>query len=146
MFTNYYGQFGNPYFEADGRVWDRDLMAADAAGYLPDDLVALPEPTWDRFPDDQPLSADEARTLLWLFAGDIGRAARYYRMPPKRLGTFVRHSSRMLQSFTRRASAFSIWPKRSYSKRCSLTIPSGAIPQLVIFSPNRRRAERGFTL
>jgi hypothetical protein len=95
MFTNYYGQFGNPYFEADGRVWDRDLMPADAAGYLPDDLVALPEPTWDRSPDDQPLSADEARTLLWLFAGDIGRAARYYRMPPKRLRTFVRHSSRI---------------------------------------------------
>jgi hypothetical protein len=42
MFTNYYGQFGNPYFGADGHVWDRDLMPSDATGYLPDDLVALP--------------------------------------------------------------------------------------------------------
>jgi hypothetical protein len=95
MFTNYYGQFGNPYFEADGHVWDRDLMPPDAAGYLPDDLVSLPEPTWDLFPDDQPLSADEARSLLWLFAGDIGRATRYDRMPPERVRAFVMHSSRV---------------------------------------------------
>lgn len=95
MFTNYYGQFGNPFFEADGHVWDRDLMPPDAAGYLPDDLVALPEPTWDRFPDDHPLSADEARTLLWLFAGDVRKAARYYKMPPQRLRNFVTYSSRI---------------------------------------------------
>ena len=95
MFTNYYSQLGNPFFEAEGHVWDRDLMPPDAAGYLPDDLVALPEPTWDRFPDDQPLSADEARTLLWMFAGNVSRAARYYKMPPPRLRAFVRHSSRI---------------------------------------------------
>ena len=95
MFTNYYSQLGNPFFEADGHVWDRDLMPPDASGYLPDDLVVLPEPTWDSFPDDQPLSADEARTLLWLFAGDVSKAARYYKMPPQRLRAFVTHSSRI---------------------------------------------------
>ena len=95
MFTNYYGQFGNPYFEADGYAWDRELMPPDAAGYLPDDLVALPKPTWDSFPDNQPLSADETRTLLWLFAGDVSKAARYYKMPPQRLRAFVTHSSRV---------------------------------------------------
>ena len=89
MFTNYYSQLGNPFFEADGHVWDRDLMPPDASGYLPDDLIVLPEPTWNSFPDNQPLSADEARTLLWLFAGDVSKAARYYKMPPQRLRAFV---------------------------------------------------------
>lgn len=95
MFANYYNQLGNPYFEADGHVWEREVMSSDPDGYLPEDLVALPEPTWDRFPDDQPLSADEARTLLWMFAGNVSDAARYYKMPPQRLRAFITHSSRV---------------------------------------------------
>jgi hypothetical protein len=95
MFTNHYDQLGNPYFEADCHVWDREVMPSDPDGYLPDDLVALPKPTWDSFPDNQPLSADEARTLVWLFAGNVSKAARYYKMPPERLRAFIAHSSRI---------------------------------------------------
>jgi hypothetical protein len=95
MFANYYDQVGNPYFEADGHVWEREVMPPDASGYMPTDLVALPKPTWDSFPDNQPLSADEARTLLWLFAGNVCEAARYYKMPSQRLRAFVAHSDRI---------------------------------------------------
>jgi hypothetical protein len=95
MFVNYYGQLGNPYFEADRHVWDREVMPSDPDGYLPDDLVMLAEPTWNSFPDKQPMSADEARTLLWLFAGDVSKAARYYKMLPQRLRAFVTNSSRV---------------------------------------------------
>jgi hypothetical protein len=95
MFANYYNQLGNPYFEADGHVWYREVMPSDPDGYLPDDLVMLAKPIWNSFPDNQPLSADEARTLLWRFAGDVSKAARYYKMPPQRLRAFVTHSSRV---------------------------------------------------
>ena len=95
MFANYYGQLGNPYFEAGGNVWEREVMPSDPDGYLPDDLVALPKPTWDSFPDNQPLSGDEVRTLVWLFAGDVGKAARYYKMPAQRLRAFITHSNRI---------------------------------------------------
>jgi hypothetical protein len=95
MFSNHYNQLGNPYFEADGNVWDREVMPSDPDGYLPDDLVMLAEPTWNSFSDNQPLSADEARTLLWLFAGNVSKAARYYKLPPQRLRAFVAHSSRI---------------------------------------------------
>ena len=99
MFANHYDKLGNPYFEADGNVWEREVMPCDPDGYLPDDLVALPKPTWGSFPNNQPLSADEARTLLWRCAGDVGKAARYYKMPPQRLRAFVTHSSRIAAEF-----------------------------------------------
>jgi hypothetical protein len=99
MFANHYDQLGNPYFELDHHVWEREVMPSDPDGYLPDDLVALPKPTWNSFADNQPLSADEARTLLWLFAGDVGKAARYYKMSPQRLRAFVNNSSRIAAEF-----------------------------------------------
>jgi hypothetical protein len=99
MFANHYSQLGNPYFEADGHVWDREVMPSDPDGYLPGDLVMLAQPTWNSFPDDQPLLADEARTLLWLFAGNVSRAARYYKMPPQRLRAFIKNSARIAAEF-----------------------------------------------
>jgi hypothetical protein len=99
MFANYHNQLGNPYFEADGHVWDREVMPHDESGYLPDDLVALAKPSWESFPDNQPISADEARTLLWLFAGNVSNAARYYKMPPQRLRAFIKNSSRIAAEF-----------------------------------------------
>ena len=44
---------------------------------------------------NQPLSADEARTLLWLFAGDVRKAARYYKMSAQRLRAIVTNSSQV---------------------------------------------------
>ena len=49
----------------------------------------------EQFPDDQALSADEARTLLWVFAGNVSKAARYYKMPSQRLRAFITQSSRI---------------------------------------------------
>jgi hypothetical protein len=74
-------------------------MPSDLAAYLPDDLVALPKPTWDAYPDLSPLTADDARTLLWLFAGDVGRAARYYKIPPRRLRAFISNSPRVAADY-----------------------------------------------
>jgi hypothetical protein len=70
-------------------------MPADPEGYLPDDLVAIPDPTWDAYSDVDPLTADDARTLLWLFAGDVSRAARHYKIPPQRLRAFIKNSPRV---------------------------------------------------
>ena len=99
MFANYYDRIGNPYFESDGNAWERTLIPRDPDEYLPDDLVALPDPTWDSYPDSNPLTADDARTLLWLFAGDVSRAARYYKIPPQRLRAFIRNSPRVAADY-----------------------------------------------
>lgn len=67
-------------------------MSPDPNEYYPDDLVTLSEPTWDALSNNYPLSADEARTLLWMFAGNITKAAKYYRMSSARLRAFVKKS------------------------------------------------------
>lgn len=92
MYANYYAQIGNPYFDCEGSHWQRQYMPPDQTDYCPSDLVAIPRPTWEQLPDSYPLSADEARTLLWMFAGDVTRAANYYRMPPARLRAFIRNA------------------------------------------------------
>jgi hypothetical protein len=99
VFANDYHCIGNPYFDSDGHAWDRRLLPSDLTGYCPDDLVTLPKPTWDAYPDSSPLTADDARTLLWLFAGDVGRAARYYKIPPQRLRAFIRNSPRVAADY-----------------------------------------------
>jgi hypothetical protein len=99
MFANDYYCIGNPYFESDGQVWARTLMPDDPNGYLPDDLVAIPAPTWESYSDLDPLTADDARTLIWRFAGDVSRAARYYKIPPQRLRAFIRNSPRVADEY-----------------------------------------------
>jgi hypothetical protein len=91
VYANYYAQIGNPYFDCDGNHWQRQFLPPDQTDFCPSDLVAIPRPTWEQLPDSYPLSADEARTLLWMFAGNVTRAAKYYRMPPARLRAFVRN-------------------------------------------------------
>ena len=148
MFANHYDQLGNPYFEADGNVWEREVMPCDPDSYLPDDLVALPKPTWGSFPNNQPLSADEARTLLWRCAGDVSKAARYYKMPPQRLRAFLTHSSRIAAEFHEARERILDRAGRgsSFEALFSDDPKRRDILQRDTFSPNQLRAwARGFT-
>jgi hypothetical protein len=93
MYCNNYSAVGNSPFQCEGELFIRTLVPADKYLFLPTDLVELPEPTWDAYPNDSPISAEEARTLLWTFSGNVSQAAAYYKIPPARLRAFVRSST-----------------------------------------------------
>jgi hypothetical protein len=92
MYMNHYEVIGNPVFEFDGCMHVRATVPADKHGFLPGDLVSLPTSARNSYPDDAPLSAEDVRTLMWLFSGNITHAARYYHVPTARLRAFVRKS------------------------------------------------------
>jgi hypothetical protein len=58
---------------------------------LPDNLEPL-SPSRHEWPDDVPLDVQECRTALWLFAGNITKAAERLGVTSLRLRTFVRKS------------------------------------------------------
>ena len=96
MFANHYDRFGNPYFEADGSVWDREVMPSDPGRLSPRrirrrfrSLPGTGSPTISR----SPLTKREpcCGCSLAMSVGPL----RYYRMPSQRLRAFVTQSSRI---------------------------------------------------
>jgi hypothetical protein len=90
-FNNLYGEVGNPLFESDGVVFQRAFMPPDLTGYLPDDLVA-PYESAHRLPNEEPLTARDVRSALWLCAGSVSKAAKRLGVPSARVRAFVRNS------------------------------------------------------
>jgi hypothetical protein len=91
MYRNNYESVGNLPFECDGESFIRTTVPRSEL--IPTSLISLPEPTWSSYPDDYPISAEEVRTLLWMFSGDISQAAAYYKVPSARLRMFIRKTA-----------------------------------------------------
>lgn len=62
---------------------------------LPVNLVPLPTMPWDVRPEELPLTIDEARTAIWMEAGNITKAALRLKVDSARLRRFVRSSPRL---------------------------------------------------
>jgi hypothetical protein len=66
-YNNLYYEVANPLFEADGVDYRRAVLPPDPHGYLPDDLVA-PYASAHRLGNEEPLTARDVRSALWLCA------------------------------------------------------------------------------
>ena len=89
-FNNLYGEVGNPFFESNGVVFQRALMPSDLTGYLPNDLVA-PYESAHHLANEEPLTARDVRSALWLCAGNIRQASERLGVPVARVRAFVRN-------------------------------------------------------
>jgi hypothetical protein len=92
VYNNLYHQVANPLFEADGVDYRRAVLQPDPHGYLPDDLVA-PYESAHRLASEEPLTARDVRSALWLCAGDIRKAAHRLGVPFARLRAFAEKSA-----------------------------------------------------
>jgi hypothetical protein len=90
-YNNLYYEVANPLFEADGLDYRRAELPSDPHGYLPDDLVA-PYESAHRLANEEPLTARDVRSALWLAAGNIRKAAEQLGVPPARIRAFARNS------------------------------------------------------
>jgi hypothetical protein len=90
-YNNLYYEVGNPLFEADGVDYRRAVLPSDPYGYLPDDLVVPYDRPIRTLGDDEPLTARDVRSALWLCAGDIRKAVQHLGVPPARLRAFIRN-------------------------------------------------------
>jgi hypothetical protein len=90
-FNNLYGEVGNPLFESDGVVFQRALMPSDLTGYLPNDLVA-PYESAHHLANEEPLTARDVRSALWLCAGNIRQASERLGVPVARVRAFTHKS------------------------------------------------------
>jgi hypothetical protein len=91
-YNNLYYGVGNPLFEADGVDYRRAVLPPDPDCYLPKDLVVPYGRPLRKLGDDEPLTARDVRSALWLCAGDIHKAAERLGVPPARIRAFVRNS------------------------------------------------------
>lgn len=98
-YNNLYYEVGNPLFEADGVDYRRAVLPSDPDGYLPDDLVVPYGRPIRKLGDDEPLTARDVRSALWLHAGNIRAAAGRLGVPPARLRAFVRNSPWVRREF-----------------------------------------------
>jgi hypothetical protein len=73
-YNNLYHEVANPLFEADGVDYRRAVLPPDPHGYLPNDLVA-PYESEHRLANEEPLTARDVRSALWLCSGDVSKAA-----------------------------------------------------------------------
>jgi hypothetical protein len=90
-YNNLYCEVANPLFEMDGVDYRRAELPSDLRGYLPDDLVA-PYESAHRLANEEPLTARDVRSALWLSAGNIRTAAERLGVPPARVRAFARNS------------------------------------------------------
>ena len=91
-YNNLYYEVANPLFEADGVDHRRAVLPSDPHGYLPDDLVVPYGRPIRKLADNEPLTARDVRSALWLTAGDIRKAAGRLGVAPARVRAFVRNS------------------------------------------------------
>jgi hypothetical protein len=91
VYNNLYHEVANPLFEADGVDYRRAVLPPDPHGYLPNDLVA-PYESVHRLANEEPLTARDVRSALWLCAGDVRKAAKRLGVPPGRIDSFARNS------------------------------------------------------
>jgi hypothetical protein len=91
-YNNLYYEVGNPLFEADGVDYQRAVLPPDPHDYLPNDLVVPYGRPSRKLGDNEPLTARDVRSALWLCAGDIRKAAQRLGVSPARLRAFVRNS------------------------------------------------------
>jgi hypothetical protein len=87
-YNNLYHEVANPLFEADGVDYRRAVLPPDPHGYLPDDLVA-PYESAHRLANEEPLTARDVRSALWLSAGDTSKAAQRLGVPSARVRAFA---------------------------------------------------------
>jgi hypothetical protein len=92
-YNNLYYEVANPLFEMDGVDYRRAVVPSDPHGYLPDDLVVPYGRPVRKFADNEPLTARDVRSALWLCAGYIREAAERLGAPPGRIRAFVRNSA-----------------------------------------------------
>lgn len=59
---------------------------------LPTDLVALPASPWEERPTELPLVVEEVRTALWLYKGNVSKAAEALKVRSGRLRRFVENN------------------------------------------------------
>ena len=90
-YNDLYHEVANPLFEADGVDYRRGVLPSDPDGYLPDDLV-IPYESAHRLANEEPLTARDVRSALWLCAGNVTRAAKRLGIPPARIRSFARNS------------------------------------------------------
>jgi hypothetical protein len=90
-YNNLYHEVANPLFESDGIDCQRAVLPLDPHGYLPNDLVS-PYESAHPLPNEEPLTARDVRSALWLCAGDMRRAAERLGVPSGRVRAFARNS------------------------------------------------------
>lgn len=91
-YNNLYNEVANPLFEADGVDYRRSVLRPDPHGYLPNDLVA-PYKSAHQLANEEPLTARDVRSALWLCAGDIPKAAQRLGIPIARVRAFADKSA-----------------------------------------------------
>jgi hypothetical protein len=90
-YNNLYCEMANPLFAMDGVDYRRAVVLSDPYGYLPNDLVA-PYASAHQLANEEPLTARDVRSALWLCAGDIRKAAQRLGVHPARVRAFIRNS------------------------------------------------------
>lgn len=91
-YNNLYHEVANPLFEADGVDYRRAVLPPDPHGYLPNDLVA-PYEFAHRLANEEPLTARDVRSALWLCAGNIRQASERLGVPSVRVRAFADKSA-----------------------------------------------------
>jgi hypothetical protein len=87
-YNNLYHEVANPLFEAEGVDYRRAVLPPDPHGYLPNDLVA-PYESAHRLANEEPLTARDVRSALWLCAGNVRQAAQRLGVPFARMLAFA---------------------------------------------------------
>lgn len=144
-YNNLYYEVANPLFQADGVDYRRVVLPSDPYGYLPDDLVVPYGRPIRKLADNEPLTARDVRSALWLAAGNIRKAAERLGVSPARVRAFIRNSPWVQDELREPASAFSTWRRRFYSRRCSPMIQGVATLPRATFSPNLKPGAPGCT-
>ena len=150
-YNNLYREVANPLFVADGVDYRRSVLPPDPHGYLPNDLVA-PYESAHRLANEEPLTARDVRSALWLCAGDIPRAAQRLGVPSARVRAFADKSAWVREELHEARERIlewrvlaGFWPKKADGGVCNLYIgcPAGTMFEegdFAHFSRGMRRA------
>jgi hypothetical protein len=143
-YNNLYYEVANPLFRSDGVDYCRAVLPSDPDGYLPDDLV-VPYESARQLANDEPLTARAVRSACGFTRATFTRPLNDWAFHPPACV----HSSGIRPGFKqnsmRRANAFSIRRKKSYSRHYSRMIRGVVILLRNTFSLSRLSGVRDST-